>query len=267
MDKTTQNTPETVSVSKEEFAKMQETMASMSGLSNLVKEQSDIIKNLKEELATTKARIDNTAAAISGKYVRPAKIASGKYPYLAFKAKVLYKQANVDGTVSEKEIELDIDMPKPCGRLNSVMSEVQNRMIPRLLHKQGITDYLIIDVRFDEKKIKTEMRTVPFIGKTVSDMTEDECQQFAIIYEGLQIPVMGSLLTLRQRVAQEWAYILYDTAYTNQLIIDGRVADKMAQKVDLVDYVGVRQNYPNLDSVTPSKFRELAESVQNKEEQ
>ena len=261
MDKTTQNTLETVSISKEEFTQMKETIASLQGLGELVKTQAGTIKSLEEELATTKARIDNTTAAISGKYVRPAKIASGKHPYLVFKAKVMYKQANLDGTVAEKEVALDIDMPKPCGRLNSVMSELQNRVIPRLLQKKGITDYLIIDVRFDEKDVKKEMRSVPFVGKKVSDMTEDECQQFAIIYEGLQVPVTGSLLTLRQRVAQECAYVLHDTAYTNQLIIDGRVADKMSQTVDLVDYVGVRQDYPNLDAITPSKFRELAESA------
>ena len=265
MDKNTNNTPETVSISKDEFAKMQETLASLSGLSELVKTQANTIKSLEEKVATASARVDNTAAAISGAYIRPAKISGGKYPYLLFKARVLYRQAKVDGTIIEKEIDFDIDMPKPCGKLNSVMSELQNRIMPRLFKKQGIGNYQIADIQFDEEKVKTEMRDVSFIGKKAFEMSEEECEQFAIIYEGLPIPVNTSLATMRQKVAQEWAYVLYDTPYNQKLVINGRVQDKMQQKIDLVDYAGVRQNYPNLEAISPSQFREIAESSKEEE--
>lgn len=264
MDKNTPQAPETVSISKEQFDEMQKAFASVSGLSDLVKKQSETIKTLEEKVATASARVDNTAAAISGKYVQPAKIAGGKHPYLMFKAHVLYRQAKVDGTIVEKETDLDIDMPKPCGKLNSVMSELRNRIVPRLMKQKAIMDYQIADIQYDEEKVKTEMREVSFVGKKVLELTEQECEDFAIIYEGLQIPVNASLAIIRQRVAQEWAYVLYDTGYNKQLVINGRVQNKMQQKVDLVDYVGVRQNYPNLESVSPSKFREIADEPEEK---
>lgn len=261
MDKTTQSqAPETVSVSKDEFTKMQETIASLQGLGELVKSQAGTIKSLEDKLATATARIDNTTAALSGKYVQPAKISGGKYPFLSFKANVLYRQANVDGTIGEKEIILDIEMPKPCGKLNSVMSELQNRIIPRVFKKKGIGNYQIADIQYDEEKVETKAKAVSFVGKKVFELTEEECEQFAIIYEGLQIPINTSLATMRQRVAQEWAYVLYDVAYNDPLIVNGRMTDKMQQKIDLVDYIGVRQDYPQLDAVSPSKFREIAES-------
>lgn len=262
MDKTTQ-TPETVSISKDDFTKMQETLKSLQGLSELVKSQSETIKTLEDKVATATSRVDNTAAAISGKYVQPAKISGGKYPFLCFKAHVLYRQAKVDGIIIEKELDLDIEMPKPCGRLNSVMSELQNRIVPRMFKEKGIGNYQIADIRFDDEKVKTEMRTVSFIGKKAFEMSEIECEQFAVIYEGLQIPVNASLATMRLRVSQEWAYVLYDTPYNDPLIVNGRVQDKMQQKIDLVDYLGVRQNYPDLESVSPSQFREIAESTKD----
>ena len=260
MDKATQ-APEMVSISKDELTKLQESIASLQGLGEVVKSQSETIKTLKDKLETATARIDNTNAAISGKYVQPAKISGGKYPFLSFKANVLYRQANVDGTIGEKEITLDIEMPKPCGKLNSVGSELQNRIIPRLFKKKGIGNYQIADIQYDEEKIKVESKAVSFVGKKVFELTEDECEQFAIIYEGLQVPVNASLATMRQRVAQEWGYVLHDVAYNEQLIVNGRIVDKMQQKIDLVDYAGARQDYPNLEAMSPSKFREVAESA------
>lgn len=265
MDKNTATTtPETVSVPKEQFDEMQKTLASLSGLHELVTTQQQTIKTLEEKVATASARVDNTAAAITGAYVKPAQIAGGKYPYLLFKAHVLYRQAKADGTILEKEIDLDVDMPRPCGKLNSVMSELRNRIVPRLMKQKGITDYQVADIQYDEEKVKTETREVSFVGKKVFELTEQECEDFAIIYEGMQIPVNASLAITRQRVAQEWAYVLYDTSYDSQLIINGRVQNKMQQTVDLVEYQGVRQDYPNLESVSPSRFREIADEPEDK---
>lgn len=151
-------------------------------------------------------------------------------------------------------------MPKPCGHLNSIDSELRGRIIPKLMLDKGITHYLISGVMFDAESIKTTKKKVSFVGKKPLEFTAEECQEFAIIYEGLRIPVKAELATMRNAVANEWAYITSDVDPNRPLVVNGQVVNKLSNKVELVAYRGARQIMPALDAVSPSKFREIAAS-------
>lgn len=262
MDKNTMDNKETVTITKSEYDALTSKLDSLAGLADLVKNQNETIKTLKEEVANASSRIDNTAAAVSGKYITPAKVPGGKHEYLTIKGKVMYKQAATTGVITESEKAFEITMPKPCGHLNGIDSELAGRMIPRFLKSKGVTDYAIVSINYDEDKgITKEMKDVSFIGKKPFDFTEEECQDFAIIYEALSVPATGSLATMQNAVAQEWAYVMHDVKQNKQAVVNGRVINKKQQIVDLVQYVGVRQHYPDLTAMTPSKFREVAESA------
>lgn len=251
---------ETVSVPKETLQQMQDTLKAMSGMKDLIESQKNEIDRLKETITNQEARLNNTAAAISGTYIQPAKISSGKWAYLSFTVKVIYKTL-LNNMVSEKSVDLEITMPKPCGHLNSVMSEAQGRMIPRAMAEKGIRDYKIVSVDIVEDSMTSEVKPVSFVGKKPYELTDKECQEFAIIYEALPVPVKGSVAPMHTAVANEWAYILHDTERTKPLVVDGKVLNKREQTLDLVDYRGVRQFSPAMEAISPSKFRELAESA------
>lgn len=264
----------TVQISKADFDKMQSMLESMGGMKTLIEqqgealkafqakaeEQANQIKNLTAAVAEANSRAENAVSA-SKSYVRPATIASGECEYLSFEASVLYKQGNASGVITEKEIKIDVEMPKPCGHLNSVSSELRGRIVPKKMAEKGITNYLITGVVFDSEKVKTESKKVSFAGKKPLEFSAEECQEFAIIYEGLRIPVNADLMTLRNAVAAEWGYIAADVAPNDPWIINGRPVNKLEQPVDLVAYHGVRQHMPRLDAVSPSKFREIADDA------
>lgn len=262
--KTAEPKQETVTISKAELEQMQSQLASLSGLADLVTKQQETIKTLNEQVANASSRIDNTAAAMTGGYIRPAKVPGGKHEYLTIKGKVLYKQAGLNGVITESEKDFEITMPRPCGHLNGIESELRGRLIPRLFKSKGITDYAIVSVDYDESEIKTEKKEVSFIGKKPFEMSDEECQEFAIIYEAMSIPVVGSVDNMRKAVAQEWAYVLYDVKLNKPARINGRLIDKKQETLDLVQYRGVRQAYPELSAMTPSQFREVAESAESK---
>ena len=100
---------------------------------------------------------------------------------------------------------------------------------------------------FDSESVKRETKKVSFAGKKPLEFSAEECQEFAIIYEGLRIPVKGDLMTLRNAVAAEWAYIVADIAPNMPWIVNGKAVNKIEQVVDLVAYNAVRQNMPRLD--------------------
>lgn len=261
---------ETITLTKADFESLKKTIADeaksvMEGLKDVVESQAKTIEQLKVELKTASERAENVASAVNGKYVRPATISSGMWTYFTFPVRILYKQAGTNGVVNDKEITVDITMPKPCGRLNSVKSELKNRVVPRIMKEKNITNYIVSDVLYDESKVKSEEKKVSFVGKKPVDLNLQECEDFAIIYEGLQIPVNADLAITIQKVASEWAYILHDIDYGKPYTENGRVVDKRQMTLELVAYKGVRQEYPDLEAMTPSAFRELAENVKKDE--
>lgn len=273
----TQSAPDTVAISKADYEKLLAALDTMGGMKTIIEqqseqlkqfqakadEQSNQIKSLTALVAEANSRAENAANATKG-YVRPATIATGEHEYLSFQASILYKQGNASGVITEKEIKVDVEMPKPCGHLNSIDSELRGRIVPKIMAEKGITNYLITGVMFDDSEVKKESKKVSFVGKKPLDFTAEECQEFAIIYEGLRIPVVADLATLRNAVANEWAYITNDVEPNHNLIINGKVENKLAQTVELVAYRGVRQHMPNLEAVAPSKFREIAEEEEQK---
>ena len=266
MEETKKTTaPDTVTISKEDFESMRASLASLQGLGDLVKAQNEEIKTLKNQVETASAQARNATNAITNAYVQPVKIPSGDYPYLEFTAKVLYNQADSKGNQTEKEKEFDIVMPKPCGHLNSIMSELKGRIIPTIMRENGIINYILAGVSYVEEKIKTKKKKPSFAGKHIVNFTAQDCMEFAIIYEALSIPVNASIAVTRQAVSQEWAYVMYDCPHKRPLYVNGQLKDKMQQIVELVDYSGVRQEYPTLDKLSPSQFREMAEAAKESE--
>lgn len=263
--KSTQVSSDTVTMSKADFDSLQASIASLKGLGDLVKSQSEEIKTLKAQVETASAQARNATNAITNAYVQPVKIPSGQYPYLKFTAKVAYTQADKNGNPVEREKDFDIVMPKPCGRLNSVKSELYGRIIPRIMREEGIINYIVSGISYVEDKVKTEMVKPEFAGKHVVAFTAKDCEEFAIIYEALSVPVNASIAVTRQAVAQEWAYVMYDCPHKRQLVVNGQKRDKMQQVVELVDYAGARQEYPELERVSPSQFREMAEAAKETE--
>lgn len=254
-------TQDSVVLTKEQFETLQAAAQALPGLKNLVESQNQKLAEMEKTVAETASRAANAVSAIKGTYVRPATIASGEYEYLSFPVRVLYKQANANGVVTEKEQDFEIKMPKPCGHLNSITSELNGRVLPRIMSEKGITDYMIVSVVYDEETMKKTTKKPSFVGKKPNALSIAECEEFAIIYEGLRIPTNGSLATARSKVAEEWGYIIADIEPNKPWVgANGRVIDKATQKLELVSYDGVRQSYPQLDAVTPSRFREIADS-------
>lgn len=262
-----QNKESPIVLTKEQFETLQAAAEALPGLKGLVdaqnkqlQEQSAKLTEMEKTVAETASRAANAVSAIHGTYVRPATIATGEYPYLTFGVRVLYKQANATGVVAEKEQEFKITMPKPCGHLNSIESELNGRIIPRMMAEKGIVNYMLVSVTYDDENIEKKSQKPSFIGKKPNALSIAECEEFAIIYEGLRIPTNGSLATARSKVAEEWGYIIADVEPNKPWIVNGAAVNKANQKLDLVSYDGVRQKYPQLDSVSPARFREIADS-------
>lgn len=251
-------------------------LETLEGMKKLIEQQSEALKQFKEKaeqqenqiksltasVAEANSRAENAVNASLG-YVRPATIASGEHEYLSFEASVLYKQGSANGVITEKEIKIPVEMPKPCGHLNNIDSELRGRIVPKAMAKKGITNYLITGVMYDSESIEKTTKKVSFVGKKPMAFTAEECQDFAIIYEGLRIPANADLAILRNAVAAEWGYICADVAPQNPWIINGRPVNKLEQVVDLVAYNGVRQKQPQLETVSPAKFREIAEEAED----
>lgn len=251
-------------------------LETLEGMKKLIEQQSEALKQFKEKseqqenqiksltasVAEANSRAENAISASTG-YVRPATIASGEHEYLTFEASVLYKQGSTTGVITEKEIKIPVEMPKPCGHLNNIDSELRGRIVPKAMAEKGITNYLITGVMYDSTKLKKNLKKVSFVGKKPMEFTAEECQDFAIIYEGLRIPANADLAILRNAVAGEWGYICADVAPQNPWIINGRPVNKLEQVVELVAYRGVRQKQPQLETVSPAKFREIAEDVED----
>jgi hypothetical protein len=263
-----------VVLTKEQFDSFMDKLSSVDGLAELVKTQSETtqkqaetIKTLTDQVETATARADNAAAVITQGYMKPAKIAGGKWPYITRKAKVYYQQASVNGVISSHEVEFEITMPEACGKTNSRDSEMKNRIIPRLMQEKGITDYVIRDValiKLNEKEDESiELKPVSFIGKKPNMLSKEECEEFAIIYEGFQIPINTTLTSMRTKVAEVWAYVMHDCATNRPLIVDGKFINKDEYTIDLVEYKGIRQDMPKLEAHSPSQFREMADAQLN----